>query len=92
MKAISLALLLALSTASTIVSAEAAKVKHPCEAVKSSCEAAGFVKGGHKKDKKGLFIDCMQPLFAGQTVAGVTVASDALTACKEKKADHQKYK
>jgi len=92
MKTLSLALLLSLATGSTIASAEEPKPAHPCEAVKSACEAAGFVKGGHKKDKKGLFVDCMQPLMAGQSVAGVSAAADVVAACKQKKEDHHKYK
>jgi hypothetical protein len=62
---------------------------HPCQQVKSACESAGFVKGDHK-DKKGLYKDCMQPLMAGQSVAGVSVGADVISACKAKKAEHGK--
>lgn len=65
--------------------------KHPCQPLKKSCEAAGFVKGGHKA-KKGLYIDCMQLLMDGKSVEGVTAAADEVAACKAKKAEHGKYK
>jgi hypothetical protein len=85
------ALSLAFLLLGSIALAEEAK-DHPCEKIKSACETAGFVKGGHKKDHKGLYKDCMQPLFAGQTVETVTVAAEDVTACKNKKAEHSKYK
>ena len=58
---------------------------HPCEKIKSACEAAGFTKGDHK-DGKGLHKDCMKPIMSGQTVAGVTVDAGDLQACQAKKA------
>ena len=58
--------------------------KHPCHKIKVACEAAGFAKGGHK-EHKGLWKDCIQPVMAGQAVAGVTVAPADIEACKEKK-------
>lgn len=64
---------------------------HPCQKIKSACEAAGFKKGDHK-DKKGLFLDCMNPLLEGQSVAGVTVNSEDISACKVKKAEHKAKK
>lgn len=71
------------------VSAFAQKGDHPCQQIKAACESAGFVKGEHK-EKKGLFKDCMQPIMAGQSVAGVSVGTDVISACKAKKAEHQK--
>jgi hypothetical protein len=62
---------------------------HPCKEIKAACETAGFKKGDHK-EKKGLYKDCVQPIMAGQTVPGVTVASDVVTACKDKKVAHHK--
>ena len=58
---------------------------HPCEKIKTACESAGFVKGDHK-DKKGLYIDCMKPFLEGQSVSGVSINSDDVSACKEKRA------
>ena len=60
---------------------------HPCHEVKTACEAAGFVNKSHKKDGKGLHIDCIKKLIAGETVPGVTVAADKIEACKAKKAE-----
>jgi hypothetical protein len=58
--------------------------KTPCKNIEEACKSAGYTKGGHKKDSKGLFEDCMKPIAAGQTVAGVTVSAEDVTACKEK--------
>lgn len=66
--------------------------KYPCKKIKEACETAGFKKGDHKKDNKGLYIDCMKPLMAGQTVAGVTVSTDDVSACKDKQAKHKAKK
>lgn len=63
----------------------------PCKEIKMACESAGFKKGDHK-DKKGLYKDCFQPIMSGQTVAGVTVGTDVVSACKEKKVAHNKTK
>jgi hypothetical protein len=71
---------------------------HPCKKIISACEAAGFVKGGHKKAKgntpeqdKGLYVDCMQPIMSGKSVAGVTVDPSEVQACQAKK-EHRKAK
>ena len=61
---------------------------HPCKAIKEACEAAGFKVGDHK-DKKGLWKDCIEPIKAGQTVAGVTVSAAEIEACKAKKESHK---
>lgn len=64
---------------------------HPCKAIKEKCEAAGFAKGKHK-EHKGLAMDCMKPLFEGKSVDGVSVSSDEITACKEKREKHKARK
>lgn len=61
------------------------KGNHPCKKIKEACEAAGYTKGDHK-NKKGLFKDCMQPIMAGQAVAGVTADPADVSACQAKKA------
>jgi hypothetical protein len=63
----------------------------PCNQIRSACEAAGFIKGGHK-EKKGLFKDCLDPILEGQSVVGVSIGADVVTACKEKKLAHKKTK
>ena len=63
----------------------------PCLEVKKACESAGFTKGKHKEGK-GLFKDCMQKLSNGETVDGVSVSADAISACKEKRADRKEKK
>ena len=64
---------------------------HPCKTVQNSCIAAGYTKGHHKTDKKGLFADCMKPLMNGQTVAGVNVDSAAIQACQAKRASRKAH-
>lgn len=80
--------LVLLSTVSVFAHGNESK---PCQQIKSACEAAGFKKGDHK-EKKGLYLDCLDPILAGQSVAGVSVGSDVVTACKEKKLAHNKTK
>ena len=58
---------------------------HPCKQIVSACESAGFTKGKHK-EQKGLFLDCVQPIKQGKTVAGVTVDPSVVQACNAKKA------
>ena len=67
------------------------EASHPCMQIKSACAAAGFTKGDHK-NKKGLHLDCMKPILDGQTVAGVTVSADVISACKSKQAEHKAKK
>lgn len=57
------------------------KEEGPCKKIMDACKAADFAKGDHKM-KKGLFKDCMQPILAGQSVAGVIVEADVVSACK----------
>ncbi len=64
---------------------------HPCKEIKSACEAAGFVKGGHK-EKKGLHMDCMKKIMNGESVEGVSVDSAKVSACKEKKEKRHEHK
>jgi hypothetical protein len=60
----------------------------PCLEIKKACEAGGFVKGDHK-DGKGLYKDCMQKLANGETVVGVSVTPDMVSACKQKRDEHK---
>jgi hypothetical protein len=83
MKTIALVAAIALSSAFA-----QAKPKHegPCQKIRKSCEAAGFAKGAHKTNGKGLFVDCMKKIMNGETVAGVTVDAQDVSKCKEVKA------
>ncbi len=82
-----LSVLSVLILSSSVVSFGAsADDKGPCREIRAACEAGGFTKGGHKDGKnKGLFMDCMKKIMAGESVQGVTVASEQVAACKEKK-------
>ena len=63
------------------ITVQAENDKHPCLALKKACEAAGFVKGEAKKGK-GLYIDCLDKVAKGEPVAGVSVNSADVAACK----------
>lgn len=56
----------------------------PCKEIRSACVAGGFAKGEHKSGK-GLYKDCLQKILAGESVPGVTVSPDQVSACKAKK-------
>ena len=64
----------------------------PCQKIKIACEAAGFKKGEHKNDNKGLHLDCMKPILDGQTVASVSVRAEDVAACNVKKSEHKAKK
>ena len=64
----------------------------PCKTIIAACEQAGFQKGMHKKDGKGLYKDCLDPILAGTAVSGVTVDPATVTACQQAKAKHQAKK
>ena len=64
----------------------------PCKQIIQACEQAGFEKGEHKTDGKGLYKDCMTPVLAGQTVTGVTVDPAVVSSCQEARAKHQQMK
>lgn len=55
----------------------------PCMAIRTACQAAGFVVGDVKSGK-GLMENCMKPIINGQTVNGVTVNQADIDACKAK--------
>jgi hypothetical protein len=82
MKTIFISMILAFSFTAM---AEELPKDHPCKEIKAACEAAGYHKGGHKEGK-GLWMDCVHKLKAGEAVAGVTIAADKLAACKAKMA------
>ena len=85
----SILLVAAITALGSNVRAEEEGKNHPCKAVHEACEAAGFKKGDHK-DKKGLYLDCVNPLLKGESVQGVTVQPDAVAACKAMKEQHHK--
>jgi hypothetical protein len=67
-----------------------------CEKIAAACEAAGFQPGDHKKNGKGLWVDCIGKIAKGETVAGVSSTKDEALACeaakKEKKAERHAQK
>lgn len=63
-----------------------------CAEIAKQCESAGFSPGGHKKDGKGLWVECIGAVAHGQTVAGVTATKEQAEKClavaKEKHKKH----
>ncbi len=58
-----------------------------CKKIEAVCKTAGYVKGSHKKDGKGLYEDCLKPVVAGKVVEGVVVEAADIELCK---ARHEK--
>jgi hypothetical protein len=67
-----------------------------CKDISAQCEAAHFEPGMHKKNKMGLWVDCVGKVAKGETVAGVTATKDQAQACldakKAKRAEHKAAK
>lgn len=61
------------------------KGDHPCAKLHEACKAAGYVKGAHKSNGKGMVLDCMKPLLEGKSVEGVTASAEDIAACKSKR-------
>lgn len=83
-----IALSFSMAQAQTPAPTAAMPKDHPCKKIEAACGAAGFVKG-EWKEGKGLFKNCMQPIMAGQTVAGVSVAASEVQACQAMRAAHK---
>ncbi len=64
---------------------ETAPEEGACKKLADACKAAGYQAGQHKATGKGLHVDCMKKLLAGQTVEGVTVDAADVAACKVQK-------
>jgi hypothetical protein len=45
----------------------------PCAPLVTACNQAGYVLNCHKADGKGLEVDCIQPLFKGTVVTGMSM-------------------
>lgn len=87
--------ILAVSSLFAVSAFAAASKEGPCkqakELVTPICESAGFHQGDHKKNGKGLHVDCLHKILEGESVPGVTLTQDAQTAvnaCQAHKAKH----
>ncbi|NJL25886.1 MAG: hypothetical protein HC902_12435 [Calothrix sp. SM1_5_4] len=56
-----------------------------CSDLKEACVKAGFKRGAHRENGKGLMADCMAKLVKGEKVDGVLMdpADPAIGSCKE---------
>jgi hypothetical protein len=77
------ALMVGLSTslAASLARADKATDIPACSSIAKSCEAAGFEPGDHKKNGKGLWVDCIHAIAKGKTVAGVTGTEAEAKSC-----------
>lgn len=64
--------------------------EQPCKQIERACTAAGFVRG-EAQEGKGLFMNCMNPILKGQSVAGVTVDPGVVAACKQRMANRRRH-
>jgi len=60
----------------------------PCKEILQACQAAGYYKGGYKVGK-GEYVNCMDPILKGGSVAGVSVTPDKVSACNANRAKHE---
>jgi hypothetical protein len=51
-----------------------------CREMRTACQTAGFTAGAEQGKK--LYRDCMLPLMDGKSVAGVTVSTQTIAACR----------
>lgn len=89
---VSLTLLLTFATVGVRAGYAADVPRHEgpaCLKLRQACEAAGFTKGGHGKDSKGLYVDCIKPVTEGKTVEGVKVEPADIESCKEKREERK---
>lgn len=66
---------------SSLAFADKATENPACANIAKQCESAGFEPGEHKKDGKGLWVDCVEAIAKGKTVAGVSATADEAKAC-----------
>ncbi len=77
----------------TLAHAEHAKDLPQCASITKACEAAGYAPGDHKKNGKGLWVDCVGAIAHGKSVAGVSATQDEAKTCAEAaKAEHKEHK
>jgi hypothetical protein len=55
-----------------------------CKGVTDVCMTKGFEPGDHKKNGKGLWMECVHKLAKGETVEGVTgVSKESAQSCAD---------
>jgi hypothetical protein len=74
------------------VYAEKPKDSPDCAEISKQCEAAGYTPGDHKKDGKGLWVDCIGAVAKGKSVAGVTAGKEQAEKCMATTKEHRKHK
>lgn len=54
-----------------------------CTGPVAACEKAGFQPGEHKKNGKGLWVDCIGARAHDKAVEGVTITKEEAKACAD---------
>jgi len=93
-----LTVLAALLTLGSLAHAQKPAELPQCTSIVQQCEKAGYEPGEHKKNGKGLWVDCVGAIAHGKSVAGVTASEADAKACaqaaraerKEKKEEKKK--
>lgn len=82
------------SLSASVFAAENAATDPACTAIVAACEGAGYQPNEHKKNNKGLWIDCIGAIAKGKTVAGVSNTKEEARACMKvhRQARKQKHK
>lgn len=63
-----------------------------CAAIVTACKGAGYEPGEHKKNHKGLWVDCVGKIAKGKTVEGVSNTKEEARACMKAKHHARKHK
>jgi hypothetical protein len=74
------------------IAAEAVANDPACTTIVGACEGAGYHPGEHKKNGKGLWVDCVGAIAKGKTVAGVTNTQKEARACMKAKRQARRHK
>ena len=67
--------------------ADEAAPSHPCHAIATACQAAGYTRHAAEKNLRR---DCMKPILHGQAVDGVSVQPADVQACQARIQEHLK--
>lgn len=89
-------MILAVMTGALVLStksfAEKAAELPECAGPVAACEKAGFEPGEHKKNGKGLWVDCIGARAHDKAVAGVTISKEEAKTCADAKKAHRQAK
>lgn len=59
-----------------------AAATHPCREIAKQCRTQGYSIGGVNSSGQGLIKDCLEKIIAGQTLPGIQIDFEIVSACK----------